>query len=331
MNLLEEINFFKDYNVGIMIPFYASILKVPNLIFIMSPFIILFSTVWLFLKIIKSGEIVVIKVSGFSNLTLMLIPSLVAFIFGILIIIGFNPLTAALTKSYYDLKADYSKSNDYMASVTINGIWIKEKNPNKTSIIRSSNLKEDTLLNVSIYQFDEDFKSTMRIEAREANIENKNWILKNARVFQEEENIKVKNFSELEYASAYDLKNLKNLYGSLDSVSIWDLQDIINVYKDRGYSTLEMEAKLQRLISYPFFLLGMVLLASVSILSVRFKGKFVKYILLSVVTSIIVYYFNDFSKALGETGQVPLIVSVWMPILVILIFSSIGIIHVNQK
>ena len=182
MNLLEEINFFKDYDVGIMIPFYASILKVPNLIFIMSPFIILFSTVWLFLKIIKSGEMVIIKVSGFSNLTLILIPSLVAFIFGILIIIGFNPLTAALTKSYYDLKADYSKSNDYMASVTINGIWIKEKNSNKTSIIRSLNLKEDTLLNVSIYQFDESFKSTMRIEAKEANIKNKNWILKNVRV-----------------------------------------------------------------------------------------------------------------------------------------------------
>ena len=122
MNLLEEINFFKDYNVGVMIPFLASILKVPHLIFIMTPFIVLIATVWLFIKLTRSGELVVIKVSGFSNLTLIAIPGIIAFVLGIFFVLGFNPLTAALTKSYFNLKAEYSKSNDYLASVTVNGM-----------------------------------------------------------------------------------------------------------------------------------------------------------------------------------------------------------------
>ena len=232
MNLLEEINFFKDYNVGIMIPFLASILKVPNLIIVMSPFIILISTVWLFIKLIKSGEMVIMKVAGFSNFTLILIPSFVAFFLGVIIIIGFNPITAALTKSYFNLKSDYSKSNDYLASVTINGIWIKEKNPDTISIVRSAILKENIFFNVSIYQFDNNYTPIRRIEADSADIQNNEWILKNVRIFQREKNIKVKNYKEVRYISAYSIANLKNLYGSLDAISIWDLSDLIKLYNE---------------------------------------------------------------------------------------------------
>ena len=66
-------------------------------------------------------------------------------------------------------------------------------------------------------------------------------------------------------------------------------------------------------------------------MGLRFRGKYVGYIFFAIVSSVIIYYFNDFSKALGETDKLPIQVAVWMPVLIIFVFSSIGLIHVNQK
>ena len=46
LNFLEEINFFKDFDVGIYIPIMLSFLFVPSMIHNMFPFIILLSGIW---------------------------------------------------------------------------------------------------------------------------------------------------------------------------------------------------------------------------------------------------------------------------------------------
>jgi len=51
MNVFEEINFFKDIDVGLYIPIILSLLFVPSLFYNMFPFIILFSGLRFFLKI----------------------------------------------------------------------------------------------------------------------------------------------------------------------------------------------------------------------------------------------------------------------------------------
>ena len=50
VNLFEEINLFKDYDIGMGIPILLSLLFIPSLIYNMFPFIILLSGIWLFQK-----------------------------------------------------------------------------------------------------------------------------------------------------------------------------------------------------------------------------------------------------------------------------------------
>ena len=54
--------------------------------------------------------------------------------------------------SYNNLYARFEKDQDYLAAITINGIWIKEKK----NIIRAAKLDNDKFIEVSIYEFDED-------------------------------------------------------------------------------------------------------------------------------------------------------------------------------
>ena len=98
MNLFEEINFFKDMDIGIYIPVLLTSMKVPTLLHNMLPFIVLISGILFFLKIKKSDEITAMKVSGMSNLSVILVPSIVSIILGIFFISLINPIKAVSLK-----------------------------------------------------------------------------------------------------------------------------------------------------------------------------------------------------------------------------------------
>jgi len=327
VNIFEEINFFKDFDVKIYLPIVMSILFVPSILYNMFPFIILFSGIWFFLKIKKNDEVTAMKVSGMSTFAIIIIPCLVSIFFGILILTSINPITSVLVKKYERIKGNYEKEMEYLAAITKNGIWIKEKN----TILRSSNLENENLMNVTIYQFDENINFLRRIEAESANISSFNWNLKNAKIMNYQGKIISENIKNFSYISTYDLKKIKSLYTNLDTISFWNIENQIKLLEERGYSTKEMESKLHRSLAYPFFLLSMVLLSGVFTLGVSLKEDNLTYIIITIITSVIIYFFNDFSLVLGKAEKLPIIVSAWMPIVIIFIFGAVGAIHANQK
>ena len=331
VNLFEEINFFKDYDVGIDVPLTLSMLFVPTLLHKMFPFIILFSGIWFFLKIKKTDEIIAMKVAGMSNLSVIFIPSILSLILGIFFITVINPITSTMIKKYESVKSVYEKEQDYLAAITSNGIWIKEKKFRKNFIIRSSHLNNKNLMNLTIYEFDNDSNFVKRIEAKSANISTTNWKLGDAKIINNTGEIISENISNLTYQSIYDIKKIKSLYSNLDTVSFWSLEKEIKLLKDRGYSTREMRTKLQRSFAFPFFLLAMVLLSGVFTLGIRSKESNLTYVFITIITCVLIYFFTDFSAALGKTEKLSVEIAVWMPIIIIFIFSAAGIIYANQK
>ena len=331
INLFEEINFFKDFDVGIDIPIMLSALYIPNLLYNAFPFVILLSGIWFFQKIKKTEEIIAMKVSGMSNFSVIVVPSILSIILGIFIITSMNPITSILVKKYETIKGSYEKDQNYLAAITVNGIWIKEKNFGKNYIIRSQNLNNQNLIKVTIYEFDYNNNFIRRVEAESANISSLTWSLKNAQVIDKEGKIVSKNINNLSYRSLYDIKKIKSLYSNLDTISFWNIENEIKLLEDRGYSAREMRSKLQRAFAFPFFLLSMVLLSGVFTLGIRLKDNNWTYIFIAIITSVLIFYFNDFSAALGKTEKLPIEVSVWMPIVIVFIFGAVGLIHANQK
>ena len=331
MNIFEEINFFKDFNVAIITPIILSLLFVPSLLNYFFPFVILLSGIWFFLKIKKTNEITTMNVSGMSNLSVIIIPSILSIILGIFFVTALNPITSLLVKKYEAVKGNYEKEQDYLATVTVNGIWIKERGLKANYMIRASRLEKENLMEVTIYEFDKDNNFTRRIEADSANITSLKWVLKNIKVINSDGIVLTEPIKDPFYFSMYDIKKIKSLYSNLDTISFWDLEHEINLLKQRGYSTREMQVKLHRSLAFPFFLLSMVLLSSVFTLGTTFKENNWTYVFLTITASVVIFFFNDFSAALGKTDKLPIELSVWMPIAIIFIFSFVGIIHANQK
>ena len=331
VNLFEEINFFKDFDVGIEVPIILSALYVPNLLYNALPFVILLSGIWFFQKIKKTDEIIAMKVSGMSNFSVIMVPSIISVILGVFVVTSINPITSVLVKKYETIRGSYEKEQNYLAAITVNGIWIKEKNFGKNYIIRSQNLDNQSLINLTIYEFDYNNNFLKRIEAKSADISSLNWKLYDAKVIDKDGKTVSKNIDNLSYQSMYDIKKIKSLYSNLDTISFWNLEKEIELLEERGYSTGEMRSKFQRSLAFPLFLLSMVLLSGVFTLGMRFKENNWTYIFTAIITSVLIFYFNDFSAALGKTGKLPIEVAVWMPITIIFIFGAVGLIHANQK
>ena len=97
--------------------------------------------------------------------------AILSFLVGVIIVTIFYNLSSNLKHSYLNIKNSYAKDNKYLAVITENGIWIKDAKDGITSIINAKDLKGNTLNNVDIVQFDEDFDFIHNISANKVNIE----------------------------------------------------------------------------------------------------------------------------------------------------------------
>ena len=127
MNLFEEINYFKDLEVKIYLPMLLSALIVPSLLYNMLPFIVLISGIWFFLKMRKSDEITAMKISGKSNFSVILIPSIISIAIGILFVTSINPITSVLVKKYENIKGGYDRDKDYLPHLPKMEYGLKKK------------------------------------------------------------------------------------------------------------------------------------------------------------------------------------------------------------
>ena len=252
-------------------------------------------------------------------------------ILGIFFITTVSPVTSFLVKRHEIIKGSYETDKQYLAAITENGIWIKEKNLEKNNIIRSSNLENESLMQVTIYEFDKNYNFNRRIEAKSANISSLKWSLKDVKIFSADGTVLSDNVDSISYNSRYNLKIIKSLYSNLDTISFWDIEDEMKLLEERGYSIRAVQTKLQKSLAFPFFLLAMALLSGVFTLGLQLKENNLAYIIITIITCVLIYFFNDFSAALGRTEKLSVEIAVWMPIIIIFIFSAVGVIYANQK
>ena len=110
--------------------------------------------------------------------------------------------------------------------------------------------------------------------------------------------------------------------------------DIVLRYQDlnnKGYNKTFLNQKLHSMLSLPFFLFLMTSVASILTMNTLKKSNNFKFIIVGIITSVAIYYFNYLSMALGETNRIPLTLAYWVPIITVGLFSFIGILQINEK
>ena len=329
LNIFEEINFFKDLDVSIGIPIFLTFLNIPSIIFEIFPFIFLITTQFFFIKLIEQNENISFKNFGLSNSKIIKLLAILSFLIGVVLVTIFYNLSSNLKHSYLNIKNSYAKDNKYLAVITENGIWIKDAKDGVTSIINAENLKGNFLNNVDIVQFDEDFNFIQNISAKKINIKNKIWKSENALINNEQE--ANKGVRDYQLNTNINFQDINSLFSNLKSLSIFELNDLKSKYKDINYSSIEIDSVIQKIISFPFYLMLMTILSSTIMMNIKQNRTKIFHLIFGILISVIIYYLSFFFEELGKNEQVPVIVSIWVPLLMIGIVSMINLVRINEK
>ncbi len=329
VNFFEEIRFSEKNNVDIYYSIYLSFLNAPSLIFEIFPFIFLITVKAFYLGLNERNEIKILNSNGISNFKVIILLVTISTLIGIFLLLFYYSFSSNLKSKYLELKNRFSNTNEYLAVVKDDGLWIKEEIENSVYFIHAEGFDESNLKSITIKEIDKYYKSKNTIIAKKANIKSKNWYLENVSII---DNNGTKNdYKSFVYNSTFNGEIISSLFSNLNSLNIYELHALSKSYSKIGYSNTDIKIHLNKIYSMPLFYILMTILGFIIINKIKnFKSKFF-IIIFGIFVSVIVYYLNYFSGILGSNGVLPIYLSVWTPLIILFLVCNIGIIRVNEN
>ena len=340
INSVGELVYLKDKKIENII-WMATILtlaKTPTTVIELSIFIFLFSGILFFVKIQKNNEVNTAMLAGISKTLPILIPSVISFACGLFIIFFLTPVSSASLNFYEKEKRIYS-SNDNLIVMNKMGLWFMENTANGYNIIRADKIESNNfkiLNNVTIYNLDQDFNFVRRYDSEKISINKKKWSLTKAQITQEKEstssNAKNNEFLlEIDIDSSIDIDSLKNYFTDVNAVSFWRMLKTIKNLNSRGYSAEEFKVKFHKYLSLPFYLFAMILVSTTFTMGANKQYNTFMYLFFGTILGVCIYFLNDLSISLGLSNKLPLATSVWSPVGLVIILSTINLIRINER
>ena len=332
LNLFEEIEFFKKVDTSFLFPLMLTSIFVPSTILNLLPFIIFISSMIYMIKIRNSKDLLTLKIYGFSSIKIFFIFAFTSFFLGWLVLMIINPVTSSMLQFYEKTKAEYARDIEHLISFNKNGLWIKEKLNNGERIITAKKPDGTNLIDVQIFHFDENFLLKNKVTSKIVDIKNNDWILTDALLFYNNNSTFEKKFyKSYEIKSFYNYEKINNLFNNSNTLSFIDLVFKKNDLLNKGYNNSFLKQSLHSMLVLPFLLSLMTGIAAILTMHNLKKSENYKFLIVGLITCILVYYLKDLSLALGKTGRIPIILSIWSPIIALSLFSFIGILQINEK
>ena len=329
LSILEEISFFKNLNVNFFFPYILTLLNAPITLFEIFPFIFLISTQFLFYDLFKKEELNLLKSNGLSNFKVIKILFFSSFLIGIFTVFIYYNAASKLKFFYTDIKNNFSNDNKYLAVVTDSGLWLKDEINENILIVKANNIKDNYLIDVFINKFDKNFNLQSTIESKKININQKKWIIKNPTITLE--NISTTTKKDLEIDTNFDQKKINSLFSNISTLNLLELFDLKKDFEKLGYSSDEIIIHLMKLFSTPLLYSVLTILSAIIMFNMKRDKSLFFHVILGILMSVIIYYINFMFSSLGNNGKIPIIASIFLPILFISIFAIIGLIRINEK
>ena len=328
LNILSELEFFRNTDVHLFFPIYLSLLNSPSLIFEMFPFIFLVSTQLFFVSLFSDNQIQIFKYSGLKNSKILIILSIFSFFLGIVIITLFYSFSSNLKNFYLELKNNYTADDKYLAVVTKNGLWIKDNLDGNISIINASEINNNYLIDTFISQFDQNYEILKNIQSKKIDISKNKWIAYDVKIYN---NNQSEELNSIILNSNFNYQKIQSLFSNLSSLSILKLIDLRENYKSLNYSIVEVDLELNKIISYPFYLSLMTVLSSVLMFNIQRLSSTTFKISIGLFLSVVIYYINNFFYVMGKTEKFDILVSIWAPLSILLFFNFLMFSRINEK
>lgn len=303
-----------------------SLMRVPNLIVIAIPFMVLISTMSTLSALNNKYELVIARASGLSAWQFLAPIALCNFLIGILTILAINPLGAAATQFSSQLALEVGFGDTFLSEGN-NTPWLRQTTDEGTTIIggRSGDATGRLLLDVTLIQLSEEGIISQRISAKTATLTDNSWVLSQGEM--------IKNGATTKLPENYSIKTnlrpefIQETFTSADMVSFFDLPEKISAARSFGMKTNVYSMKFHQLIALPALLFSMTFIAAmVSLNFVRF-GQSLYTIIGGILCGFLIYVLSEMITAFGEAGSIPTAAAAWLPVLLAMTIGTTALLH----
>ncbi|MTI17606.1 LPS export ABC transporter permease LptG [Rhodobacteraceae bacterium RKSG542] len=290
-----------------------SALRMPLLLEQVFPFAVLFGSIWSFLTLSRSLELVVARAAGMSVWQFTAPAILTALFLGIFAILAYNPLAAKMQEYSDQLAAGiFGVEQSYLLN-SQGEIWLRQDGSDGESVLHARHMMShgDTLNGVTIFAFDRNGKFMERIEARSASLADNMWHLKDATVYGL--NVDPQHYGSYTLSTFLTPTEIRESIASPESISFWQLPRFIELSQRAGLPAYRYSLQYQTLLAKPLLLVAMVLIAAAVSLRVSRFGGIGKLIVGGISAGFVLYVVTEVSGDLGGAGIVPTTVAAWAP------------------
>ena len=306
---------------------WITFLRLPAHSEVLLTFAVLVGSITTFVNLARTSELAVMRAGGMSAWQFLRPGALVAFILGVFAVTVYNPLSAAARAEAERLHAEvFGRSSDFLSQQS--GLpWMRQDGNDGQSVIWAASTTENglKLIGVRILQFDRNHAFVERVNGKHAYLRDGHWIVEDGWVVRPGETPQL--FDTYAVPTYLSPDRVRDAMGSVRSLSFWELPTIIDLAERARLVAAPYHVQFQMLLSRPFLLALMVLLAgTVSLKSFR-SGGVQTMVIVGIVGGIGFFLLLEVSRQLGVAGLVPPWISVWVPIAVAYAFAATLLLH----
>ena len=270
----------------------------------------------------KHNEIIALKAGGVSIYRLLKVPFTLGLVFTAVLLILSEVLLPIVRSNANRMWMEEVKK--FWVDYQQRNIWLKGNH--SIYHIAHFDVARSRMVNVSLTFFDGEFRITRRIDAREGDYIEDQWVLNDVmeQIRNPEDGLfRVRNLDHLALQLDFEPEDLKRVIKESDEMSFMELGDYIRTTESEGYDATPYRVDWHAKIAFP---LVCIILAVIAV-TIAGRGKRGESLPIVVVTGIglafCFWVLHGFSLSLGYAGMLPPLVAAWLPNLIFFFAATV--------
>jgi lipopolysaccharide export system permease protein len=295
--------------------FGLMLLKSPQVIIQLLPFVFLFGTLAAFVGLNRRSELIAMRAAGVSAWRFVLPAAGAALVFGLITVSALGPLAASADGLFQRERTRLSGSAAGVEAVPT--VWIREGDDTRQMVIRAERQDRSSarLLDVTFFIYTNGAEGmrtfSERIDADSASLSNGSWRLVNA--VGAEIGQRAVRYATLDLPSSLSDEEAFERFARPQATSFWSLPAQIDRIEAAGFSSTAYRLRLQQLLATPLMFAAMSILAAAFSLRLMRLGDLARMSVAAVVLGFAFFFVNQAASAFGSAEVIPPWLAAWLP------------------
>ena len=291
------------------------LLKSPQVIIQLLPFVFLFGTLAAFVGLNRRSELIAMRAAGVSAWRFVLPAAGAALMFGVITVAALGPLAASADGLFQRERTRLSSSA--AGAETNPTVWIREGDDTRQMVVRAQRQDRASarLLDVTFFIYTNDGKGmrtfSERIDADSATLSNGSWRLVNA--VGAEIGQRAVRYATLDLPSSLADEEAFERFARPQATSFWSLPAQVERVEAAGFSSTAYRLRLQQLLATPLMFAAMSILAAAFSLRLMRLGDLARMTVAAVVLGFGFFFVNQAASAFGSAEVIPPWLAAWLP------------------